>query len=47
MAKKAHKQTDEWIVIVNPNAGVRKGEKDWGKIYDLLHKSGLKLFREA
>ena len=42
MAKNYFKTVDEWMVIVNPNAGVRKGEKDWGKIYDLLYKSGLK-----
>jgi YegS/Rv2252/BmrU family lipid kinase len=33
-----HKQfmKQEWFVIVNPNAGRRKGEKDWKKITGLL-----------
>lgn len=26
----------EWLVIVNPNAGLRKGEKDWKKISGLM-----------
>jgi YegS/Rv2252/BmrU family lipid kinase len=29
---------NEWLVIVNPNAGNGKGEKDWDKISDLLTK---------
>ena len=31
----------EWFVIVNPNAGRRKGEKDWLEIAALLHASGI------
>ncbi len=31
----------EWQVIVNPNAGKRKGQKDWHIISDLLTKSGI------
>ncbi|HUS87571.1 MAG TPA: diacylglycerol kinase family protein [Bacteroidales bacterium] len=27
---------DDWLVIVNPNAGRRKGQKDWNKISSLL-----------
>jgi YegS/Rv2252/BmrU family lipid kinase len=29
-------QQSEWLVIVNPNAGSRKGKKDWTKIAALL-----------
>ena len=36
MVRKIAQNTDGWLIIVNPNAGQRKGEKDWGKIYDLL-----------
>ena len=32
----------EWLVIVNPNAGNKKGEKDWPEIKQLLEKSGFK-----
>lgn len=32
---------DEWLVIVNPNAGNGKGEKDWDKISDLLVKENV------
>ena len=28
----------EWLVIVNPNAGNGRGEKDWDKISELLKK---------
>ncbi len=31
----------EWLVIVNPNAGRRKGERDWTKISSLLNEYGL------
>jgi YegS/Rv2252/BmrU family lipid kinase len=31
----------EWLVIVNPNAGKRKGKKDWETISTLLKKEGL------
>ncbi len=33
---------EKWMALVNPHAGTGKGEKDWGKIYDLLYKSGIK-----
>lgn len=32
----------EWFVIVNPNAGRRKGEKDWLEIAALLNNAGLR-----
>jgi len=31
----------EWLVIVNPNAGNGKGNKDWDKISDLLKNEAL------
>lgn len=31
----------EWFVIVNPNAGKRKGEKDWLEIAALLTEAGI------
>lgn len=36
----------KWLVIVNPNAGSRKGEKDWYKISRLLKDAGIK-FQEV
>lgn len=35
-------QSGEWFVIVNPNAGRRKGEKDWLEIAALLNEAGIK-----
>jgi len=32
---------DKWFVIVNPNAGNRKGEQDWKGITRLLAKAGI------
>jgi YegS/Rv2252/BmrU family lipid kinase len=32
---------DEWMVIVNPNAGKGKGSKDWEKIDELLVRYGV------
>jgi YegS/Rv2252/BmrU family lipid kinase len=32
---------NRWMVIVNPNAGNGKGNKDWDKISDLMKKAGL------
>jgi len=32
----------EWFVIVNPNAGRRKGEKDWLEIASLLNEAGIR-----
>ena len=32
----------DWLVIVNPNAGQGKGEKDWIVISNLLTKHGLR-----
>jgi YegS/Rv2252/BmrU family lipid kinase len=34
-------ESQEWSVIVNPNAGRGKGNKDWKKIESLLHSYGL------
>jgi len=31
----------EWVVLVNPNAGKRKGEKDWLEIAALLTAAGI------
>jgi len=41
MAKTSKRITDDWLVIVNPNAGRKKGEKDWFNINELLNESGL------
>jgi YegS/Rv2252/BmrU family lipid kinase len=32
---------NQWLVIVNPNAGKRKGEKDWPEIAALLTEAGF------
>ncbi len=32
---------DDWLVVVNPNAGRRKGEKDWGRIAELLEEYNI------
>lgn len=32
---------EEWLVIVNPNAGKGKGKKDWGKISGFLTKENI------
>lgn len=34
----------EWLVIVNPNAGNGKGEKDWNRISDLFRKNNIRIF---
>ena len=36
-------RNDEWLAIVNPNAGFGKGKKDWNKISLILNKYGLKV----
>jgi YegS/Rv2252/BmrU family lipid kinase len=41
MVKNTINTIENWMVIINPNAGIRKGEKDWEKIYNLLNHSGL------
>jgi len=33
--------SQKWLLIVNPNAGRRKGEKDWPKISKLLKKNNI------
>jgi diacylglycerol kinase (ATP) len=35
-----------WLVIVNPNAGKRKGEKDWPVISGLLDEAGMEYVTE-
>jgi YegS/Rv2252/BmrU family lipid kinase len=37
-----HPDSQEWLVIVNPNAGNGKGKKDWEHISSYLKNSGLK-----
>jgi diacylglycerol kinase (ATP) len=32
---------DKWLIVVNPNAGVRKGAKDWLQISRLLDAAGI------
>lgn len=31
----------EWLVVVNPNAGIGKAGRDWGKISNMLDKHGF------
>jgi diacylglycerol kinase (ATP) len=33
--------TGEWLFIVNPNAGVKKGSKDWPQICKIIKEEGL------
>jgi len=37
---------NQWLVIVNPNAGKRKGEKDWPEISALLTEAGFEFIHE-
>lgn len=37
---------NKWLVIVNPNAGKRKGEKDWPEISALLTEAGFEFISE-
>jgi len=39
-------QENRWLVIVNPNAGKRKGEKDWPVISALLTEAGIEYIHE-
>jgi YegS/Rv2252/BmrU family lipid kinase len=32
---------DKWLIIVNPNAGVKKGVKDWPHISNLMNLAGI------
>jgi YegS/Rv2252/BmrU family lipid kinase len=32
---------DKWLIIVNPNAGIKKGVKDWPLISSLLNSAGI------
>ncbi len=45
MAETIHKITEQWLVLVNPNAGTRKGEKDWLEISRHLIEANIN-FRE-
>jgi YegS/Rv2252/BmrU family lipid kinase len=38
---------EKWLVIVNPNAGKRKGEKDWPEISALLTENGFDFIYES
>lgn len=33
---------DEWLVIINPNAGNGRGRKDWKKISNILETNGIR-----
>jgi YegS/Rv2252/BmrU family lipid kinase len=33
--------TEDWLMIVNPNAGVKKGTRDWPRILKLLMEEGV------
>ncbi len=37
----AQENIQDWLVVVNPNAGVGKGLKDWKKISELLDQAGF------
>lgn len=41
MSKTQISNKDTWFVIVNPNAGRKKGEKDWNQIKVLFQKSEI------
>jgi len=32
---------EKWLMIVNPNAGIKKGTKDWPEILQLLNREGI------
>ena len=37
---------NKWLVIVNPNAGKRRGERDWTEISGLLTEAGFEFIAE-
>ncbi len=41
MTDKPHVPAGKWLIVVNPNAGVGKGGKDWPEISRLLGEAGL------
>ncbi len=41
MEKESRKNAGNWMAVINPNAGGRKGEKDWPKISRFLHEAGI------
>jgi YegS/Rv2252/BmrU family lipid kinase len=44
--KQEEVSNNKWLVIVNPNAGKRKGEKDWPEISALLTEAGFEFISE-
>lgn len=42
MQESIHTPENNWLVVINPNAGNRKTEKDWPKIEKSLRKQGFK-----
>lgn len=43
MSKTKISNSDIWFVIVNPNAGRKKGEKDWNQIKTLFQQSEIQI----
>jgi YegS/Rv2252/BmrU family lipid kinase len=41
MADQTKISEDKWLIIVNPNAGARKGAKDWSRISEYLNEADL------
>ncbi len=41
MSDKKSGLVQKWLVIINPNSGKRKGEKDWNQIQSILIKNGF------
>ncbi|MEI6172843.1 MAG: diacylglycerol kinase family protein [Bacteroidota bacterium] len=41
MAETPPTHPDKWLMIVNPNAGIKKGTKDWPEILQLLNREGI------
>lgn len=39
---KSDNLNDNWLIVVNPNAGRKRGKKDWNQIAALLDNSGTK-----
>ena len=35
------KETDKWLVVVNPKAGTGKCEKDWPRVKEMLLQQGF------
>ena len=41
MTEQAGIPESRWMIIVNPNAGVKKGTKEWPKIHGIVEKEGV------